>query len=87
MAATPQKSTSTTPRTRPSGKKHPSPASIEEAVASARKATMAWTEDYAGDPARGSLLNVLRQTIRRMEQAEHGLRAAQMIAKGGTIDG
>ena len=46
---------------------------------------MAWTEDYAGDPARGSLLNVLRQTIRRMEQAEHGLRAATMIEKGGTI--
>jgi hypothetical protein len=46
---------------------------------------MAWTEDYVGDPARGSLLNVLRQTIRRMEQAEHGLRAAQMIAKGGVI--
>lgn len=54
---------------------------------SARADLQHWILRYSGETGRGSLLQVLYSLDRNMEKAQHNVRAARLIEKGGTIDG
>lgn len=65
-----------------STKSSKSPSELRGAIADVRDITESWMAEYVDTPARTSLVKVLRDTIRRMEQVERGLRAAAMIELG-----
>lgn len=62
-----------------------SPEKISQTLLDARTELRQWVAELVDQPARTSVVQVLRNAIRKMEQAEHSIRTAQMMEQGGTF--